>query len=49
MNQALSENENNIKSNLKEVLKFLGDGIEDEEDLDVNNIDEDLSTEDSEK
>ena len=49
MNQALYENENNIKSNLKEVLKILEDGMEDDEEIQINNIEEDLSPQENEQ
>ena len=43
MNQTLLENEDNIKSNVKEVLKILEDEIDDDEEFEIDNLEQDLS------
>ena len=49
MNQGLSENEYNIKSNLKEVLKIIEDEMDDEEEIDINNEEDEISPHDNEQ
>ena len=46
MNQPLDDNENNIKSNLKEVLRILEDGIDDDEEFEIETLEQDLYSQD---
>ena len=48
MNQPLDDNENNIKSNLKEVLRILEDGIDDDEEFEIETLEQDLYSQDDE-
>jgi hypothetical protein len=47
MNQGLSENEINIKSNLKEVLRIIE--MDDEEEININNEEDEITPHDNEQ